>query len=271
MKRNTLILAIAGIAALVFVVYKILGHEPMIVPCQRPAEIADRVQFNFSTDASIESLGADLGRDFRISFPDTGDEDELERFASTASYRVCERVREIECDDLECLRQVLELQAQADERIRRAVEARRAAIAEAAQHACQARVQECVDLRIDAARTEGSRSQAGGARASAPGIGGGRNTKRATICVGLGPNESFESASTRRTSCHGGRCSVTAPVYDRANNRVCVDAKAWSESKAFGGGGSGQYVLEVQFTAEPDASEVRAFRAECQRELSCDY
>jgi hypothetical protein len=126
----------------------------------------------------------------------------------------------------------------------------------------------CVAERIAAHQQPKEKSVEGGARAPGPGIGGGTKRAEARICLSVGPSQEIIGAHTDRLSCHGGRCSVTAPVI--SGSEVCVVARAWSESKSFGGGGSGQYRLTAQYR-DVATDEVKAqFAAECNAKVAAE-
>lgn len=122
----------------------------------------------------------------------------------------------------------------------------------------------CVAAKTTEYEAEKSGSTEGGASAAAPGAGGGTKTDVRTICYSVGPDQQIVTATTTTLSCHGGRCSVTAPAYDDDRRRVCVTATAWSESKSFGGGGSGKYRLNVTYKSVASPDVVSRFEAACR-------
>jgi hypothetical protein len=124
------------------------------------------------------------------------------------------------------------------------------------------RVDDCLAQKISEYQAPMVRVASGGARASGPGIGGGTKRARESVCLSVGPEQEVIDAETRNTSCHGGRCSVTAPAIE--GKQVCVTASAWSESKSFGGGGSGQYELIVRYRNVATDDTRGAFLAQCR-------
>lgn len=121
----------------------------------------------------------------------------------------------------------------------------------------------CVAERIAQYQLPKNTSSEGGARASGPGIGGGRNTATEELCHSVGPYQEILSATTSNLTCHGGRCSVTSPNISSDKKHVCVTTTAWSESNSFGGGGSGTYRLNVEYRDLAGEAEINNYRAIC--------
>jgi hypothetical protein len=130
------------------------------------------------------------------------------------------------------------------------------------------KIQACVATRIDEFQVVKVNYTDGGARAPGPGLGGGRKTATEDLCYSVGPSQEIVSAKTTNLTCHGGRCSVTAPKISGDNKRVCVTTTAWSDSKSFGGGGSGQYRLEVRFRDIASEEQIRNFNVLCASETT---
>lgn len=103
----------------------------------------------------------------------------------------------------------------------------------------------------------------GGASASGPGLKGGTNNGHQDVCHRVGGDQKIISALTENTCCHGGRCSVTAPIISEESHKVCVTAHAWSESKSFGGGGCAKYNLIVSYKDVATETVLAGFKAEC--------
>ena len=131
----------------------------------------------------------------------------------------------------------------------------------------QAQIEACIARKVSELEIIQTDSTDGGARAPAPGIGGGRNTATEPLCYSVGANQEIVRATTKNLTCHGGRCSVTAPLISDNNTKVCVTTSAWSESRSFGGGGSGQYRLNVEYRDKASSSNRGIFRATCSSEL----
>ncbi|GAB4191783.1 MAG: hypothetical protein Tsb002_20880 [Wenzhouxiangellaceae bacterium] len=131
----------------------------------------------------------------------------------------------------------------------------------------QAQIEACVARKVSELETIQTDFIDGGARASAPGIRGGKNTATEPLCYSVGVNQEIVKATTTNLSCHGGRCSVTAPEISDNNTKVCVTTSAWSESKPFGGGGSGQYRLNVEYRDKASSTDRADFRSMCTSEL----
>ena len=125
-------------------------------------------------------------------------------------------------------------------------------------------IESCVVEKITLYESEKLDSSSGGARAKSPGLKGGKNVAVEELCHSIGPNQKIISASTEELSCHGGRCSVTAPEISQDGKKVCVTITAWSESKSFGGGGSGQYRLNVIYKNVATEDEINSFRILCE-------
>lgn len=134
----------------------------------------------------------------------------------------------------------------------------------APQAAVAAKLDACVAEKVLAYETPKEMQSVGGARAAGPGFNGHRRTASEDVCVAVGPTQEIISARTEEVSCHGGRCSVTAPVITDDRKKVCVRASAWSESRRFGGGGSGQYRLIVEYKDLATPGVLESFRASCK-------
>lgn len=92
-------------------------------------------------------------------------------------------------------------------------------------------------------------SERGGARASGPGLSGGRRTARSDVCISVPEGMILESSpQIKRISCHGNRCANGSVRQEFVDGYVkhCVRVEAWSESGSGGGGGSYQIELSAR-------------------------
>jgi hypothetical protein len=124
---------------------------------------------------------------------------------------------------------------------------------------------QCLSTKRQAYEQPKEKEVVGGARVGGPGLSGGKRKASEKVCVSVGPGQKLISANTQEMVCHGGRCSVTAPLIN--NNTVCVTAQAWSESNSFGGGGSGQYKLVATYIDVAGETQMIDFEAACRSEL----
>jgi len=130
------------------------------------------------------------------------------------------------------------------------------------QESFDVRVNSCVAEKVAAYEQPKIKTVSGGARAPSPGLGGGTKRASTQICLSVGADQKLIEANTKNLTCHGGRCKVTQPTID--GQRVCVVAEAWSESKSFGGGGSGQYELMATYRDIATEKVTSGFLAECR-------
>jgi hypothetical protein len=259
----------AAVALLVCASYLSGCGEQAVLDCAKPTSIASTTGLKIGGDVSVKtaqgaisaSLGKDLKADFAAADPNT-----WIAIATTYQYQTCQVLNSTSCSDLPksaCLQKKKEILNEAFDKINLQLkEERERQGAEKARQAA-AKIDACVATKVAEYEVEKKHKVEGGATAKSPGSGGGKNTGTAQICHSVGPNQRVVSAATTKTSCHGGRCSVTAPVISDEQRKVCVTATAWSESKSFGGGGSGQYRLDVVYKDVATTEVVGQFRALC--------
>ncbi|MBK9131245.1 MAG: hypothetical protein IPM20_06355 [Gammaproteobacteria bacterium] len=234
-----------------------------IISCAKPTELTVNEGLDIEGNLTIRdaegkiktALGKSLTAKFANTNPDT-----WMNIASTYQYQTCQLVNSISCGEQsssDCLDKKKSILDGAYDKI-----------LEIKSKQEDIKISACVTDMVSNYQEPKTASTRGGATASSPGVKGGKNTQRESLCYSVGPDQEIISASTHELSCHGGRCSVTAPKISDDKKEVCVIATAWSESKAFGGGGSAQYQLNVIYKNIATTETIRNYRTTCTASLS---
>lgn len=260
----------------------------VLLQCQIPEALTSQsdVSLSLSLDPSIDAVKnvAAMTSQLSAEFPTTlTDPDVVNRAAAQYQYATCQTISATECGDRDaasCTEWKVHMQNEAFERILKLQEeqARQASERQAAMEAKLAESRDrAVTLCVSAKEAEfvnaqalQSRAVTGGARASGPGIGGGRNKSNERVCVSVGPDQEIVEASYSQISCHGGRCANGPVEYGRDRQTACVATSAWSESKSFGGGGSGQIRLTAKYKNKLTEQISAGFRAACENTTAAE-
>lgn len=252
------------------------GEAKVVLKCVKPTILETIVGLKLGGNVSVKraqgDLEATLGKDLKADFA-AADPNSWMSIAAIYQYQTCQFLNSTSCDDLpksECLSRKQEVLNKAFDKINEQLneineqlnEERKRQEAEKAKQA-SVKVESCVAQKVAEYEVEKEGSSEGGARAAGPGWKGGRITDVQSVCYAAGAGQRIVSASTTSLSCHGGRCSVTAPAYEDGNRRVCVTTTAWSESNSGGGGGSAKYRLDVVYKNVAAPEMVNQFRAVC--------
>jgi hypothetical protein len=196
----------------------------------------------------------------------------INRALEVTEYRVCVALYEDKTIPGEQKARILvELRSkmQAEAEANRKARAAEAAADEAARRAELAEKQMCFDTKVAAAQAAQTvpYNKEGGARANAPGAGGGRNTDTKKVCATLPAGYDIQaSPDVHQLSCFSGRCSARPPTVTdtpAGQKNVCVEVTAWSESKSFGGGGSHQVRLSGTAVKLVSDAQKAEFRSAC--------
>lgn len=260
------------IALLLCVVFLCACEGKAVLDCAAPTSIviADGLKIggNLSVKSARGVIDASLGRDLKADFAKS-DPNSWISIAATYQYQICQSLNSTSCDDLpksECLSKKKEILNEAFDKINLQLKEERERQDAAKAKQATLRIDSCIAKMVSDYESDKKASTEGGARAAAPGFAGGRNTDIRDVCYAAGPNQRIVSATTASLSCHGGRCSVTAPVIEDDYKKVCVRTTAWSESKSYGGGGSAKYRLDIVYKNVATPEVVNQMRAVCGSE-----
>lgn len=122
----------------------------------------------------------------------------------------------------------------------------------------------CIAAKVRQFEQPKTKSAEGGARAPGPEFSNETKTSQEDVCISVGPNQKIIDADPpTELSCFGGRCSVSAVRFSNDQRTACITTKAWSESKYFGGGGTGKYRLTVNYKSKVNDDDLQQFRQDC--------
>lgn len=248
------------------------GEATAVLDCAKPTALETTTGLKVSGDISVKkaqgAVEASIGKELSADFA-SADPDKWISIAATYQYQTCQFINSASCGELsksECLTKKQGMFNDAFDKINEQLNAEKEKQAAEKAKQVKIKIDSCVATKIATHETPKNTSTEGGARAAGPGWKGGRITDTKDVCHNVGANQKIISATTSSLSCHGGRCSVTAPAFHNNNTRVCVTTTAWSESKSYGGGGSAKYRLNVVYKdiATPDI--INTFTSTCTSE-----
>lgn len=245
------------------------SETTVVLECAKPTTLDSTVGLKLGGKVSVKqaqgSIDATIGKDLKADFA-AADPNSWLSIAATYQYQTCQFLNSTSCDDLprsECLQKKQDVLNRAFDKINAQLDEERKRQDAQKEKQAAARIDACVAEKVTSYEVEVKGSTEGGARAAGPGWKGGRITDVRDVCHTVPAGQRIISASTTTLSCHGGRCSVTAPTYDDENRKVCVTTTAWSESNSGGGGGSAKYRLDYLYKKVATPEVLQQFRAAC--------
>lgn len=243
-----------------------------VIYCEKPSKLETLTGLKTSGKFSIKTvqgeLEANIGEEVTAEFT-SADPDKWISIAKTYQYQTCQFINSVGCEELsqtECLTIKKQMFDDAFDKINRLLKEQTNKQDAERKKQVKIKIDACVAQKVLEYEAINNASSEGGARAASPGIGGDVITDEQELCHSVGENQKITSASTSSISCHGNRCSVTAPVFTQNNAKVCVTTKAWSENRPFGAGGSGKYRLSVQYKNIATQSVINSFTITCTSE-----
>ena len=243
-----------------------------VLDCAKPSKLETTTGLKVSGNVSIKKaqgeLETNIGKELTAEFT-SADPDKWISIAATYQYQTCQFINSAGCGELskgECLTKKQGMFNNAFDKINTQLNEQKEKQEIEKKKQVKIKVDSCVAQKKAAYEAPKNTSSEGGSRAASPGLGGGRITDERELCHSVGSNQVINSATTSSLSCHGGRCSVTSPVYTNNNTKACVTTKAWSESRSYGGGGSGKYRLNVIYKDIATQSVINSFTSTCASE-----
>ncbi|MET0008408.1 MAG: hypothetical protein ABW124_13030 [Candidatus Thiodiazotropha sp. 6PLUC9] len=250
------------------------GEARVVLECVAPEIIVETDGIDISGGISIKKakgdIGVQLGSKLTAEFA-KADASSWNYIASTYQYQTCQVVNSTGCGDLspsDCRSEKQQVLDSAFDKINREINASRERLEKANKQARQESIRACIADKVALHQTDKTKQVEGGARAQGPGWKGGRKTDEKTVCISVGPNQQIKGGTTSNTCCHGGRCSVTEPMLSDGNRKICVETKAWSESKSGGGGGCAKYRLTATYFDVATEQIKSGFEAVCSAKSS---
>ncbi len=250
------------------------GETTVVLNCTKPQSLEVISGLKLGGEVSVKkaqgAIDASIGKELKADF-DSSDPDKWISIASTYQYQMCKFINSSSCGDLnkdECLTKKQGMFNGTFDKINTELKSEKERRAARVAEQLGIRVESCVASKVSEYQAHKKTSTEGGARAQGPGLKGGTRTDTRDVCHRVGSNQRIVSATTSSLSCHGGRCSVTAPSYQNNNTKACVTTKAWSESTSFGGGGSAKYRLNVVYYNVATTTIVDRFNSTCVAENS---
>lgn len=266
---NTKILFIIPVITILAVLINGWNEAEIVLNCKQPEKYVGTDGMAIDGSLSIREAKGDieiqLGSSVSAEFAKTNPS-EWSHIALTYQYQTCQLVNSTGCGGLtnsECRKEKKEVLDDAFDKINqemRVIQKQREA---AKKKKRQDRINACVAKRTTEYQLNKSKKINGGARANSPGLKGGTKTHHQKVCLSVGSTQIIRSATTEESCCYGGRCSVSEPIISDSNKKVCVNTKAWSESKPFGAGGCAKYNLVATFYNVATTEVKNRFRAEC--------